>query len=159
MTKKRCRHCRRLFIVSPRNSDQKYCSSSECQKARRRKWQRKKMREDPAYRLNQKDAQERWCQKNPGYWKTYREEHPEYTRQNREKQRSRNHLLRTMAAISRQIAKMDPISAKEHDISGYYGLISVQDLPFAKMDAKIVKIIEMPDGYDQIGGDCKERTR
>ena len=107
--KKHCRHCHRLFLVFPRNPDQKYCSSPECQKARKRKWQRKKMREDPAYRLNQKDAQERWCQKNPGYWKTYREEHPEYTRQNREKQRSRNRLLRTMAAISRQIAKMDTI--------------------------------------------------
>lgn len=48
-----------------------------------------------------------------------------------------------MAAISWQIAKMDAISAKERDISGYYGLVSVQDLPFAKMDAKFVKIIEM----------------
>jgi hypothetical protein len=64
-----------------------------------------------------------------------------------------------MAAISRQIAKMDTISAKEHDISGYYGLVSVQNLPFAKMDAKFVKIIEIPEGYDQIGADCKERTR
>ena len=54
---------------------------------------------------------------------------------------------------------MDAIFAEKDDISGYYGLISVQDLPFAKMDAKVVKIIEMPDGYDQIGGDCKERTR
>jgi hypothetical protein len=90
------------------------------------------MRDDLAYRLNQNDAQERWRHKNPGYWKTYREEHPEYTRQNREKQRSRNRLLRTMAAISRQIAKMD---------------------------AKFVKLIEIPDVYDPTGGDCKERTR
>jgi putative endonuclease len=51
MTKKRCRHCHRLFIVSPRNPDQKFCSSNDCQKARKRKWQRKKMRDDPAYRL------------------------------------------------------------------------------------------------------------
>ena len=33
MTKKRCRHCRRLFIVSPRNPDQKFCSSHDCQKS------------------------------------------------------------------------------------------------------------------------------
>ena len=97
------------------------------------------MRQDLDYRLNQRDAQERWRQKNPGYWKTYRDEHPEYTRQNREKQRSRNRLQRTMAAISKQIAKMDPIFAEKDDISGYYGLIPVQDLPFAKMDAKFVK--------------------
>ncbi len=49
----------------------------------------------------------------------------------------------TAISLSRQIAKMDAISVKEHDISGYYGLISVQDLPFVKMDAKFVKIIEM----------------
>ena len=159
MTKRRCRHCRRLFIVSPRNPDQKYCSSHDCQKARRRKWQKKKMRQDPDYRLNQRDAQKRWRQKNPGYWKTYRDEHPEYTRQNREKQRSRNRLQRTMAAISKQIAKMDPIFAENYDISGYYGLIPVQDLPFAKMDAKFVKIIEIPHSYDQLGADCKERAR
>ncbi len=73
----------------------------------------------------------------------------------REKQRSRNRLLRTMAAVTRQVAKMDTISAKEHDISGYYGLISVQDLRFAKMDAKFVKIIEVPDSYDQFGTDRK----
>ena len=64
-----------------------------------------------------------------------------------------------MGAISKQIAKMDPIFAEKSDISGYYGLIPVQDLTFAKMDAKFVKIIEIPDGYDQLGGDCKERTR
>ncbi len=52
-----------------------------------------------------------------------------------------------MAAISRQIAKMDAISAKEHDIPGYYGLISVQDLPFAKMDAKFVKRAELGTLY------------
>jgi len=64
-----------------------------------------------------------------------------------------------MAAISKQIAKMDTISAKEYYISGYYDLNPVQDLTFAKMDAKFVKIIEIPDVYDQLGGDCKERTR
>lgn len=117
------------------------------------------MRQDPAYRLNQQDAQKRWQAKNPDYWKAYRDEHLEYTRQNREKQRSRNRFQRSMASISRQIANMDPLFAEKNYISGYYGLVSVQDLRFAKMDAKFVKIIEMPGGYDQLGGDCKERTR
>jgi hypothetical protein len=34
---------------------------------------------------------------------------------------------------------MDAIFAEKYDISVYYGLISVQDLPFEKMDAKFVK--------------------
>ena len=67
------------------------------------------MREDPAYCLNQKDAQERWRHKNSGYWKTYREEHPEYTWQNREKQRFPNRLLRTMPVILSQCAKKEAL--------------------------------------------------
>jgi len=37
--------------------------------------------------------------------------------------------------------------SKDNDISGFYGLISVQDLLIAKMDAKIVKITEVSDAY------------
>ena len=159
MVRKRCKHCRTLFCPSPRNPNQKYCSDPECQKARKRDWQRKKMQEDEAYRLNQKDAQERWAAKRPDYWRNYREEHPEYTRRNREQQQRRNRINRAVVSISKQIAKMDASPAKEHDISGYYGLVTLQDLLIAKMDAKIIKITEVSDNYDQVCADCKERTR
>jgi hypothetical protein len=158
MAGRRCRHCRCLFIPDPRNKDQKFCSKPECQKARKRLWQRRKTREE-AYRLNQQDAQKNWQQNNPGYWKQYRRQHPAYTKRNREKQQVRNRLKRTMASISKQIANMDPFSDKNNNITGYYGLISVQDLVIAKMEAKIIKITELPDGYKDFTPDCKERTR
>jgi hypothetical protein len=60
MAKKRCRHCRCLFTLSARNPDQKYCSHPDCQRARKREWQRQKIKDDAGYRGNQKDAQTRW---------------------------------------------------------------------------------------------------
>ena len=54
---------------------------------------------------------------------------------------------------------MDALPGKEIDISEYYGLVTLQDLLIAKMDAKIIKITEVSDNYDQVGADCKERTR
>ncbi len=69
MAKKRCKFCRCLFTLTKRNPDQMYCSKPDCQKTRKRRWQKKKMLEDEAYRLNQKDAQRRWTEKTPDYWK------------------------------------------------------------------------------------------
>jgi len=147
MTKKRCKFCRCLFIPTARNPDQKYCSKADCQRARKRRWQKMKMQGDEAYRLNQKDAQRRWSEKNPDYWQNYRENNPNYTGSNRERQRHRNRCRRAFGSISREFAKMDALSVQRNDISGVYGLISVQDLLIAKMDAKIVKITEVSDAY------------
>ncbi len=147
MTKKRCKSCRCFFTLTKRNPDQKYCSKPDCQRARKRLWQKKKMKEDEAYRLNQQDAQKRWRDKNPDYWKKYREKNPDYTSSNREKQRFRNRRRRAIQSISREFAKMDALPVQNTDISGIYALIPVQDLLIAKMDAKIVKITEVSKAY------------
>ncbi len=147
MARKRCKCCRCLFTLTKRNPDQMYCSKPDCQKARKRRWQKMKMLEDEAYRLNQKDAQRRWTEKTPDYWKNYRENNPDYTLTNRKKQQRRNRCRRATQSIFREFAKMDALSVQSNDISGVYGLISVQDLLIAKMDAKIVKITEVSNPY------------
>ncbi|WP_052507058.1 hypothetical protein [Desulfonatronovibrio magnus] len=101
MSRKRCKFCRCLFILNARNPDQKYCSKPDCQKARKRRWQKKKVKDDEAYRLNKQDAQKRWCEKNPDYWKNYRENNPNYTGCNRESQQHRNRCRRAFGSISR----------------------------------------------------------
>ncbi len=146
MSKKRCRYCRCLFPLTKRNPDQKYCSKPDCQRARKRRWQRKKMQVDQAYRLNKRASDQRWSARNPDYWNNYRENNPDYTRSNREKQRYRNRRRRAIESISSEIAKLDALSAENSDISGTYAMISVQDLLIAKMDAKIVKITEVSMG-------------
>jgi len=55
----RCKHCHRLFIPNPRVIDQQYCSQKVCQRARKRHWQRQKMKTDPDYRQNQKESQKK----------------------------------------------------------------------------------------------------
>ena len=48
----RCVHCRCLFVLNPRLKDQRYCGRIECQRARKRHWQRTKMAADADYQLN-----------------------------------------------------------------------------------------------------------
>jgi len=85
-----CTFCGRSSEPCPTVPDQRYCSRPECQKARRRKWQKEKLATDEAYRANQADCQRAWRQKNPDYWRHYREIHPAYTERNRQLQRQRN---------------------------------------------------------------------
>jgi hypothetical protein len=117
------------------------------------------MQEDAGYRGNQKDAQTRWRLKNPDYWKKYRKEHPEYEQRNREGQLRRNKSNRPKVSILEKVAKMDALNEQNKDISGYYGLVPFSDIIVAKMDAKIVKIIDLSGCYLHVASDCKEMTR
>ena len=72
--KKKCRHCKRLFIPDHRNRDrQTYCKKAECRKASKaasqKKWLDKPENKD-YFRgsVNVKRVQE-WRKQHPGYWK------------------------------------------------------------------------------------------
>lgn len=67
-----CKACRRILPVTSKNPEQQYCSRIDCQRARKRAWQRKKRDTDPDYRQNQIDAQKRWLDRHPDYWRGYR---------------------------------------------------------------------------------------
>mgnify|MGYP006200502529 CR=1 FL=1 len=68
MTKLRCAHCGARFIPAPQVPNQAYCSKANCQKERRRQWQKSKLQSDPDYRDNQSRAQKAWTDRNPEYW-------------------------------------------------------------------------------------------
>jgi hypothetical protein len=144
--RRKCKHCGRSFVLTSKHPDQKYCSQTECQKARKNDWQRRKLASDEDYRLNQADCQETWAAQHPGYWKQYRENHPEYTQRNREKLRDRNRINQGQSPVSPMIssvAKMDANPQEKPFISGYYKLIPVTDTPFANMDPILVRIHKM----------------
>lgn len=103
----RCAHCSCLFFPDPRVKNQRYCSSKECQRARKRLWQKEKLAHDPDYRQNRRDSNEQWRSRNPDYWKNYRLKNPEYTRRNREHQK-----LRDSRTTEGDLAKMDALSIK-----------------------------------------------
>ena len=141
MEERRCSACGRLFRPCPQVKTQQYCSKDSCQKERKRRWQKKKRAEDPAYRANQLDANKRWREKNPDYWRDYRKRHSEYVRRNVEIQRERNRLRRQGSGA---IAKMDAWEGKSGIIPGHYQLVPLDGSGIAKMDAINVKIEVIP---------------
>lgn len=90
MAKKRCISCDTYFQIRTQVPNQTYCSSPACQRERRQAWQRHKLQIDPDHCDNKSRAQQTWTQKNPDYWRKYRESHPEYVNRNQSMQRERN---------------------------------------------------------------------
>lgn len=86
----KCRFCHKLFPRSPRHTNQDCCKDKDCQRAKKREWQKNKMKNDPDYKSNQEDCRKRWKETNPDYWKEYRKKNPHYVERNRMLQRLRN---------------------------------------------------------------------
>jgi len=142
MDRTRCAACEALFTRRRNVPDQRFCSKPECQRERRRRWQRQKLKADPDYRANQAAAQRRWRERHPDYWRRYRHSHPAYTERNREQQRQRNRK-RARAATGPSppgVAKMDVYESETAVPSGTYRLIPVAGEKFAKMDAYLVEM-------------------
>jgi len=78
MLKKLCAHCGKTFLPRPQTPDQSYCSKPQCQKARRKLWLDEKRKSDFIFRDNQARAQKAWMERNPDYWRKYREKNPDY---------------------------------------------------------------------------------
>ena len=131
------------FRPHPKVLNQQFCSNPECQKVRRRIWQKKRSN-DEDYKINQTAAQKAWVKKNHDYWRKYRENHPHYTERNRKLQKIRNlrakHRSKLQHAKKEKIAKMNEYEDKNDLISGYYTLYPIHVDRFAKMDAMLVKI-------------------
>jgi hypothetical protein len=133
---KRCLCCKRGLIAHPAVAHQQYCSDPECQKARKRNWQKEKLARDPDYRANQAEAQRQWRSRNKGYWREYRRRNPGYAQKNRIDQRERNRRKRSGSGI----AKMDELKGKTVIRSGRYRLVPLGHPGIAKMDELIVEI-------------------
>ena len=134
--------CHKVFEPHRHVPKQHYCSTPDCQKVRRRRWQQHKRKHDPDYRENQARAQRQWQQLHPDYWRTYRQGHPDYAARNRNQQRQRNHKRRPPQFL--EIAKMDASRPASDPISGTYWLVPVSSEGIAKMDAYMVELAVVP---------------
>lgn len=145
--RKRCQNkdCGRLFVPCPQVPKQKFCSQKKCQQARKREWNRKKLASDPEYQEARKDAQQRWQDKNPNYWKDYRSRHSAYTRKNREQQRIRNRKRRRKAPVP-MIAKTDESIPANNVLTGRYKIIPIRADMIVKTDECIVEITAISSG-------------
>ena len=148
MEEVQCWHCGDFFPKSPRHKEQYYCMKPKCRKAKKAAWKRKKMREDPEYRLNQKTSNKKWAEANPGYWKDYREKNPKKAERNRILQTIRNRKRWRKGKADKRgdpplIAKVDPSSARKIKVTGEFWMVPV----IAKVDALKVYIHEIPAPY------------
>jgi hypothetical protein len=145
---KRCAACGCLFTPRRNVPQQRYCSKRSCQRTRRRRWQRHKLKADADYRANQAAAQRHWCERHPDYWRRYRQSHPEYATRNRERQRTRNRARRSAGTgpSPPPIANMDAYRSKKPIHSGTYQLVPVVAGEIAKMDAYVVEMHVLCDG-------------
>jgi hypothetical protein len=153
MKNKRCAACRQSFKPHPQVPNQSYCSAPECQRERRRRWQREKLKTDPDYRDNQSRAQRAWIDSNPKYWREYRKAHPDYVECNRKMQRTR-----TLPSHKPEIAKMDVSAPPPPFPSGVYRLRPVVVSNLAKMDACTVEITFLSAICPCNDETCKEMT-
>ena len=143
-----CCHCGNFFPKSPRHKEQFYCMKYECRKAKKAAWKRKKMREDPEYRLNRKTSNKKWAEANPGYWKKYRDRNPEKAERNRILQlvRNRRRSMKGKAGARgdpSSIAKVDASIPSKIKVFGEFYMVPV----IAKVDASKVYIYEIPAPY------------
>ena len=134
MEEKRCAHCGCPLDLNPRSKNQRYCGKQECQRARKRMWQKNKMATDPDYRANQRECNKAWQEKNPHYWRDYRNKHPECAQRNR--------LLQKTRRGRRCVAKMDASEKISSIKTGTYWLIPEKGV--AKMDAFAGKVLLVP---------------
>jgi hypothetical protein len=132
-------HCRRLFHPNARVKNQRYCDKRDCQRARKARWQRHKMRDDPDYRDDHRDGQQAWIERNRDYWRRYRSLHPEYVK--------RNQLLQKERDRRRQdLAKMDTLGEISPVKPGSYYLIPAKE-DLAKMDTLSQRYFLIPSAY------------
>jgi len=146
--KRVCRCCECWFVPRANVPDQQYCSHRICQNARRQRWRKHKLSNDPDYKADQYAAQKRWCEKNPDYWKHYRASHPDYRQKNRQKQKQRNRKRGTPHTdLGAVIAKRYALNPPNGIISGLYTLSPVAGEMIAKSDALLVKLDVIADNY------------
>ena len=133
----RCAGCGRQFVARRQVPRQKFCSSPQCQRERRRRWQAQRLHTDADYRANQRAAQRAWRGRHPEYWRAWRAAHPQYVERNRQRQRQRDRPRRQRAG---DLAKMNASGRGGALHSGTYRLAPVAGGELAKMDAWTVEI-------------------
>jgi len=149
MEKRRCAACRKLFHPRPQCPKQKFCSTAECQRERKRRWQKARRAADSDYRDNDVLANRQWRSQHPDYWRAYRSQHPQSMIRNRDRQCERDRAARrhTLPAAPRpDLANEDASSLQIPLETGTYRMIPVTGGDLANENACLVKIALLSGG-------------
>jgi hypothetical protein len=98
----RCQNCGLEKPANYRLKKQQYCNQEACQRVRKRNDHKQKMVTDEKYRREHLQSIQDWRTYRPlaQYQRTYRDNHPDYVRKNREQQRRRNQKHRQIKVTS-----------------------------------------------------------
>ena len=143
MEKRRCSACHKHFHPRPQSPGQEFCSAAECQRERKRRWQKVRRAADSDYRDNDVQANRQWRSRHPGYWRAYRRKHPQVVIRNREKQRERDRARRLkppQPPPTPHLANEDASSLPFSVETGTYRMIPVTENLLANENACLVKI-------------------
>lgn len=149
MEKRRCAACHKLFHPRPQSPEQKFCSAAECQRERKRRWQKTRRAADPDYRDNDLQANRQWRHRHPDYWRAYRRKHSRSVIRNRDKQRERDRARRLKPPQSPPISHLaneDASSLRFPFETGTYRMIPVTGEVLANENACLVKIALVSGG-------------
>ena len=143
-----CRHCGKRTRKNPRiKPHQGYCGSQPCQQARKNRWERERLENNPDYHTQRKSQKRHWRDHRPDhqYQQQYRQSHPLYEETNRKKQLIRNKKASQIAFESRfqKIVKTDALIAENPASRGLYEILPYKMRPgkkIVKTDALIVEI-------------------
>ena len=133
-----CRHCGKTLPRNPRLKKQHYCSSLQCQNARKRAHD-KKLSRTPKGKSLQQSRNQRWRDKAPAhkYQTRYRKDHPEYVKRNRELQRKRN--KKVQKPRDAKIVKTDTLLLQPNT-GGMYMAFKVKSQKIVKTDTLMLQI-------------------
>jgi hypothetical protein len=149
MEQRRCAGCHKLFHPRPQTPGQRFCCAAECQRDRKRRWQKARRACDPDYRDNDDQANRQWRSRHSGYWRAYRRTHPQSVIRNREKQRERDRSRRLKPPLpppAPHLANEDASSLSFRLETGTYRMIPVTGGELANVDAWLVKISLLSGG-------------
>ena len=104
MNDRRCRYCQRLFQPSRFHPQQAVCSQRSCQQQRQRDYHREKIASDVVYRQVGLESPRKWREAHPGYWKDYRQSHPQAVERNRRRQQLRDQRRRLAHLANNNLA-------------------------------------------------------
>lgn len=134
-----CCSCNEEVDKNPKlnGREQKYCSKTRCQKARKAKWRRDKIKACPDFKSEQALSQKKWATAHPGYWRTYRQKRACKVQQNRDLQSLGYQGLRK--AGDGGDCKDRRVNSQENQLVGCFWLVP-ESSEIAKIDALKVNI-------------------
>jgi len=149
-----CRHCKKEVPANRKlkHLTQYYCSEKACQAARKLSFERDKYKSNESFRSDKlQSARDRKKKLTDGgnpcfasqYQRSYRESHPKYVSDNRQKQRQRYARIRDKTREQKKIVNPDTLMPQIHDNDTVYAMIAVDYKKIVNPDTLISQIIDM----------------